>query len=414
MQVFKCAVSLVFRNPVLLLVYAVGLGLMGVLMGSSFAFDDAEGIYTRPEIDYAVIDRDNSQISSGIAEFLTSRGTEVPVEDSRQALQDCVAKGDASFVLIIPEGFESAFLEAAESGAEPPTMETVYSFYSSEGFIMDAALANYLGALKTYLIADAGRSSDADIPAATAQALGAVEETVDVQMVSRDTSAAGGDRFCFYLQFDSYTFFAAIISCLGMLLSNMNRTDMRKRALSSPVSYASYTLQIALACLLVTALVWVWLLLLGFIAFGDSAAAISPVGLALMAAVAFAFALVALAIAFLVGQTGINGTGANAIGNILGLVVSFLGGAWIPLDLASAEVNTVAHFLPGFWYTDGLAQAAHLTSGALDSVASIGGNIGILLLFAAAIFCAGLVVGKLRVQTSQAGGNAAAALPSMV
>lgn len=420
MQVFKCALSLVFRNPTLLLIYAVGLGFMGVLMGSSFTFGDEEGTYVRPEIDYAVIDRDHSRLSDGIEAFLAGKGTQVDLQDTRLALQDCVAKGEASYVLIIPDGFEDSFLESVRNDTDLPEMETVYSFYSSEGFVLDGAVANYMGALRAYAAADmAGAGADAgadagdvDIAEISADVLSAADASVSTKIVARDATASKSDQFCFYLQFDSYVIFASIVACLGMLLSNMNRTDMRKRVLSSPVSYVSYTLQVALACLLVTAVVWAWLFVLGIIFFGSSAASVTPLGLALMALTMFAFALVALSVAFLVGQLGISGTGANAIGNISGLIISFLGGAWVPLSLTSPEVNTLAHFLPGFWYIDALSQAAHLGSNALAQAAPVFGNIGILLLFAAAVFCIGLVVGKFRVQTSSAGGNAAAALPA--
>lgn len=443
MQVFKCALSLVFRNPTMLLIYAVGLGFMGVLMGNSFSYGDTEGAYVRPEIDYAIIDRDHSALSAGIADFLETRGTEVQIEDTRQALQDCVAKGEASYVLIIPEGYESAFMTAMEDDAEIPEMDVVYSYYSPEGFIMDGALANYMGALKTYLAAQLNSApvwlgdipmelasmpgepydmasfatapvtiDDISVADVSEEALAAASETVKTQIVAKESFTTQSDQFCFYLQFDSYSIFAAIIACLGILLSNMNRTDMRKRVLSSPVSYVSYTLQISLACLVVTVVVWAWMLLLGCAFFGASVASISPLGFALMALTTFVFSLIALAAAFLVGQTGINATGANAVGNIFGLIVSFLGGAWLPLSMMTPEVDTIAHFLPGFWYTDALSQAAHLNAGAMDAAVPILGNIGILLLFAAALFCIGLVLGRLRVQTAEAGGNAAAALPS--
>lgn len=482
MQVFKCALALVLRSPVMLLVYAVGLGFVGVLMGSSFTYGDTEGTYVRPQIDYAIIDRDNSELSRGISEFMETQGTRVEVEDTQLGMQDAVAKGDISYLLIIPEGYQSDFLDAITADTEAPQMDVVYSFYASEGFVLDGALANYMSALRTCIAAemvespsdmpeymselaaftnnmsgtdglgtdglsDAGNinslesidfasinveditdfenlelpfalelsdTANVDIAQASAKALETATNTVETTIVSKGTYTVESDQFCFYLQFDSYVLFAAIISCLGILLGTLNRTDMRKRILSSPISYISCNVQTALACLVITVIVWIWILLLGFVFFPSSVAAISTTGLACMALITFVFALIPLAIAFLVGQTGLGIVASNAIGNILGLIVSFFGGAWIPLSLTAPEVNTLAHFLPGFWYTDALSQAAHLSTSDWSALAPIFGHICILLLFAAAIFCVGLVVGKLRTQTSEAGGNATGALSEVM
>ena len=137
MQVFKTAIKTVLRHPMYLIVYAGFLSMMGVFIASGLTFGGTNDSEFSPyETKFAVIDRDGSALSDGLAAYLREQGIEVPIEDSQMALQDAVAKGQSSYILIVPEGFGDAFVEAARTGDELPTLETVYSFYSTEGSLM--------------------------------------------------------------------------------------------------------------------------------------------------------------------------------------------------------------------------------------------------------------------------------------
>lgn len=407
MQVFKCALRIIFRNPTLLLIYAVALGFMGVAMASGVVdVSETEGAYERESVKIAVIDRDDSDVSHGIEDYLSGQGELVEVEDTETGLQDAVAKGQAAYILVVPDGFGADFVAALEDGSELPRMDSVYSYYSAEGALVDSALASYISTLE--VCAKTQNADDVDMTKASKDAAKTASETADVQIINENGYASLPDKYAFYLKFDIYVFFTAIVSALGALLAALNRTDVRRRNLVAPISSISCNLQIGAACMVVTAVVWAWVLVLGAVAFPESFASIGPAGLALMALTTFCFALICLSVAFLVGQLGLSALAANAIGNILGLVISFLGGAWMSLDIAGPEVTAVAHFLPGYWYTDALSKAAHLGEASIDQVMSILSSIGVLALFAAAIFCVALVAGRMRVQTSESGGNAAA------
>lgn len=145
MQVFKTAIKTVLRHPMYLIVYAGFLSMMGVFIASGLTFGGTNDSEFSPyETKFAVIDRDGSALSDGLAAYLREQGIEVPIEDSQMALQDAVAKGQSSYILIVPEGFGDAFVEAARTGDELPTLETVYSFYSTEGSLMDQMVNSYL------------------------------------------------------------------------------------------------------------------------------------------------------------------------------------------------------------------------------------------------------------------------------
>lgn len=403
MQVFKCALKLALRRPAYFIIYGLGLSLMAVFIAGSLATPTPQGEYKPYDCDFAVIDRDASPVSASMEEMLRSQGTQVPLEDSELAMQDAVAKGAVSYILVIPDGYGEDFRQAAVEGRELPEMECIYSYYSAEGSLVDAALSDYASSLAAFMKA----MPDASVEEAIRLAKEASDVNADVQMIPRSDGAALTDQFVFFLQFDMYVYFAGVIVCVGLMLCSFNRTDVRRRNFSSPVSYMSYSLQTGLACVALTLVFWALTVVLGIACFPESFGAIPVPGKLLVLVVPALFALIPLGVAFMLGQTNTGEMTMNAFGNILGLVLSFFGGVWIPLDLMSSQVVSIAHLLPGFWYTDALSRAANF-DGSTQALAAIGVDMGVIVLFAVAVFAAGMAIGRMRRQTSDAGGNAAA------
>ena len=77
------------------------------------------------------------------------------------------------------------------------------------------------------------------------------------------------------------------------------------------------------------------------------------------------------------------------------MLMTFLGGAWMPLSLMDSAVQTVAHFVPTYWVNDaiGKALASDLTSTVLGDIAC---DLGVTVLFAAAIAAVGLALSRAK------------------
>lgn len=393
------------------LIYAVGLSFMGVAMALSVTSSqpsDTAAAVARPQVTWAIVDRDGSGLSRGLAEGLADLGTREDVPDDRLAMERAVAQGQVDCLFVVPEGFGDDFLAAARAGRETPAVEAAYGFVGADGALASSAAERWLSAAAVAAAADpsaggATISEEADKAAA---------ETASVTVLpspKAEDAAGGVNAFTFYLQWSIYTTVASVIACTAALFSAFDRTDVRRRDLASPETYASYTLQVAGAALVVTLACWGAATAVGLAFFGADAAAMGPTGLAATLGASLFFCLVPLAVSFLAGQFGCGFGGANAIGNLLGMAMSFLGGAWVSLSLLGPEVQAVARFTPGWWYTDALARARDLATsadpgGALEAVAA---DLAVVLLFAVATFLVALVVGKLREQTAEAGGNGA-------
>lgn len=404
MQAFKCALRVVLNHPVYLLVYVVFLGSMGVFIASSINTGSTEESFDAVKAPFAVIDHDQSELSQSITSFLGKNAEQITVDDDPFAMQDAVATGMVRYLLVIPEGYSSSFMKAARTGGDQPVLESTFSFGTMSGQLVDEQVNQYLGLVHSA----AALEPHASVASVLARANAAAGKKADVETVQTTSGAIPADRFAFYLQWGTYTMTAAIVVCVGLLMSAFNRTDVKRRNLVAPLSNLQLGLQKAAACLLVTVLVWAVACGIGLAAFGYTLDGVPTSAIALTLFSAFVFSLVPLSIGFLLGQLGVSEMAANAVGNILGMVMSFLGGAWISINLLPDEVQVFSHFIPTYWYNDAVSQAVHLTEVTFDTIAPILGNIGIVALFAVALFAVALAAGRLRLKSAEAGGNAAA------
>ena len=83
----------------------------------------------------------------------------------------------------------------------------------------------------------------------------------------------------------------------------------------------------------------------------------------------------------------------NGAGNLLGMLMTFLGGAWMPLSIMSEGVRTAAHFVPTYWVNDAVSRAlsSELTSGVLNIIAC---DLGVAALFALALSTVGFAISR--------------------
>lgn len=404
MQVFKTALRVVLTHPVYVIVYVGFLSCMGLFVATGVTSGTDAGTYEATKAPFAVVDRDGSALSEHLAAFLGEHGEQVEVADDTFALQDAVATGQARCVLTVPDGYERAFLEAARSGEDAPAIEVAYSYGTMTGTLLDQQANQYLGLVK----AEAALEPDAPMADVLARADDAAAQAAAVETVQTQDGAIPADRFAFYLQWCSYTLMAAIIVCVSLLMGAFNRTDVLRRTQVGALTSVRLGLWKAAASLLITVAVWAVTCGIGLAAFGYTLEGVPGGAVALMLGAAFALALVPLALGFLLGQLGVGEATTNAVGNIGGMVMTFMGGSWISLDLLGTEMQTAAKFFPTYWYTQAVAESAHLAEVTWETVAPILVDLGVVTLFAVAIFAVALAAGRVRMRSAEAGGNAAA------
>lgn len=388
MQVFKGALRVFFRHPIYLVIYVLWLGSVGLFMGMSLTAP-SQGNFSEERPNVAVIDRDGSALSQGITDFLGQRSHLVAIADDERALQDATAQNQAAYIIIIPAGFEAGFMEAAETGADAPILDTVVSYESYAGTMMDNLVDEYLNTARLYIVS----GSSFDQTEIAQHAADNLAQSADVSVWHGEEAASVSYAYSVYMDFSVYTAMLAIIICVAVVMSSFNRDEVKRRDFASATSSLSMNLQLGLACLVIALLVWTWVSALGLVAFGGGLAGVGVAAIAEGLASLLVFCLVALAFGFLLGQLTGSQLVMNAAGNILGLIMSFLGGTWISLDLVGEPVATIAKFTPTYYYGDALTQA-YGTSALAGSSAAFASDLGIMALYAVAVFAVGLAIGR--------------------
>ncbi len=389
MQVFKAALKAFFRHPIYLLIYIVWLSCMGLFMGMSVSDVPSEEYIERPNV--AVIDRDGGELSQGLASFVLDNSVPVEIEDTERALQDAVMQERAHYIVIIPEGFSDEFAKAAADGKAMPEIQTVVSTQSASVTMMDNLVDEYLNVARTYTLAlpDDGQQQ------VVVRTDAAMKHSVDVSVVQIAEAPPVSHGYLLYLQFASYTILLSIAVCSAVVMSRFGSDEIRRRTGSSPIPQLSANLQIAAACFVIMLVCWAFVSVLGLAAFGSKLAGVDVACIASALVTLFCYSLFGLAFGFFIGQLTSNELVMNAATNIVGLIISFLGGVWVSLDLVGEPVATVAKFTPTYYYNEALHSAFDASGGGFTP--EVLANMGIICLFALAVFAIGLAISRVKV-----------------
>ena len=232
-----------------------------------------------------------------------------------------------------------------------------------------------------------------------ARAVALADETtarsVPAQRIARDATPLPHDLVV-YAQFSLYPLVAFAVVAISALMTALGRRAVRSRLAAAPVSGGSRGLGLLGACLVIGVVGWLWIFGLGIAVFGSGSVTTSAPLLGVIGAALGAYALVAVAVGFLIGQIGLGSSAANAVANIGGMALSFIAGAWVPSGWLPDAVVAVSRFTPGYWAVRAISGAHSAASMSADAIGPLLADCGVCALFALAIACAGMAVGHTR------------------
>lgn len=392
MHVFKLAMKVALRHWTYLLIYVVFLGGMGVAMSASAGAPLQTGAFEGSAPKVAVINRDSSPAADALERFALENGTPVAVEDSVFGLQDAAAKDLASYVLEIPAGFGNGLMEAAAQGEDAPTLETVVSFRGADGSLMDQRVKAYARTL--YGFASTTTASQDTVVNWTNDAMSQRAAASYIPLEVEGISS----QFLTYASFSTYSLFAACAIFIAVGFAPLNTLEIRRRLGTAPAGSLRIGVQVGLACLVFGLIIWAAVAALGLASCAAGLVGTSWQSVALVLAAQLAFSLVGTAVGFLLWRLKVGDQAANGVGNIFGLVLSFLSGAWVPFDVVGEGVRAAAHFTPSFWAVDAMTKVYEAPALTPDVLAGVAADLGIVLLFAAAIVTVALAITRTRAQ----------------
>ena len=386
MSTFKTALRMALAHPLYLLIYTVFISLMGVFIAASVSWNSSQLTEYKPyDANVIVVDRDDSDLSRVLTKHLGSRFDLVTgVGDDAYDLADALsksnsAKGSADCVFFIPEGFEDDLVAAARAGEALPKLDVTYG----AGTMAAALSSAEASALEP-------TASNGDV-AKAAEHAAAKRAEVQIEQVKVDSTAAATLES--YFNFGAYAIISSVIVSVGLVFSGMNEPERVRRMDAGPISERQRLLAVFAAAAVLTVCIWFVSSMMGVVGFAGAVAEVGVGRVCLALAATFALACTPLAVGFALSSLGAREELLNGVGNLLGMLMTFLGGAWMPLSLMGSAVQTVAHFVPTYWVNDAInkALASDLTSAVLGDIAC---DLGITALFAVAIAAAGLALAR--------------------
>lgn len=398
MSTFKTALRMALAHPFYLLIYTVFISLMGVFIAASVSWNSSQLTEYEPyDANVIVVDRDDSDLSRALTKHLGSRFELVTgIGDDTYDLADALsksnsAKGSADCAFFIPEGFENDLVAAARAGEALPKLDVTYGAGTMAAALSSAEASRWIS------LAGATAALKPDAPAAgvakTAEQAAAKRAEVQIEQVKVDSTAASTLEA--YFNFSAYAIISSVIVSVGLVFSGMSEPERVRRMEAAPLSARQRSLAVFAAAAVLTVCIWFVSSMVGVVGFAAAVAEVGVGRVCLALAATFALALTPLAIGFALSNIGAREELLNGVGNLLGMLMTFLGGAWMPLSLMSSTVQAAAHFVPTYWVNDAVssALAADLTPAMLGNVAC---DLGITALIAVAIAAVGLALARTK------------------
>ncbi len=411
MSICKYVLRIVLRHPIYLAIYVGFLSIMGVFLtssGTGGAAGDADTGAAYAQARIALIDQDGSAVSKALRaelgrteELLDVDGVGADAENAAAgsasvasfAIQDALATSQVDAVLVVPDGFGEALLAAARSGDDLPQLEVAYGTDMQAG----ALAAQRASRWETLVASAAALAPAASADEVLAAAVPVAAEQVDVQTVETRSGVSPASGLASYLGFSVYTVTCSVVVVAGVAFSALTKLGVNRRQLIAPMSTRRRGIRSLLGVGVLVLAVFGWVSVVGITAngaWGLVQTAPVQVVLALLALLCFSF--IPFTLAYLLSQLGFAEEGLNAVGNLGGMVLSFLGGVWMPLSMMGEPIRALARFMPVYWVNDAVSTAlaaSEVDSGVLTEVML---DLGVVLLFAVAIGSVGLVAARMR------------------
>lgn len=378
MQVFKAMFRVMRSRIPSAMIYIIMFLAISALVTSQSTKDNK---FEMNRLKVCVFDEDGTPESRALTEFIGKHNDIVEIDNNRDTITDSLYYKTVNYALIINKGY-------AEKLRAGDTADVFGSYCLDESFstvYMGQLLDEYTNSVKAYLTM--GNTVDEAI-VSTEEAL---SQETDVSMLRVDK---GGDAhysvdFAAYFQYMPYILISVIISIVSLVLVTMNKKDIRYRTNCSCLKNSKYTFQLFFGSFLFVLFIWLIFMVAGTI-FNEE----MYTGRAWYAVFnSLIFSFVVAAIAVFVSSFEPADNILNLITQVLGLGMSFLCGVFIPREILSDKVLSVARFLPAYWYINANEMIADVIPFSSEGVIQC---YLIQLGFAAALILLTLLVRKVR------------------
>lgn len=290
-------------------------------------------IATKPDI-YIINDDENKGITKDLIQYLNKNSNIKDLDNDKESINDALFYRDVNYIVHIPKNFRENFLKGENPKIEIKTTKDYNSV------VAENLLNNYIKTANIYLNST---NSEQELIKKVNQT---ISTSTKVKITSKlDTNTLS--QVAFYFNFLNYSILAGCVYVICLILSSFKEEKIHKRMMIGSISYKEINRKLLLSLGVISFLLWIFYIVLAFILLGK--VVFSAHGI-LYIVNSFIFMIVALSLAFLIGNIVNSKTAINGIINVVALGSSFLCGAFVPMEWLPKYVLSISHILPSYWY----------------------------------------------------------------
>lgn len=380
MTVYKGFLIITKRNIQMMILY-LAIFLTMAIAAQKITGGNTEG-FEQVSLDIAVIDQDGGELARGLADYLAQYHTLVDLPDDPSIIQDRMFYREVYYVVTVPKGFETRFLDGKE------TLPVTKVPGSNSGFYVDQQINTFMNDVR--IMAKSGFS----LSEAIAETMENSKDEADVKLIDKNGFGGNQPLHAFMYQYMPYILISILCYSMSYIMIAFRGQDVKRRMMCSAVSLRSQNFQLALGFATVGTAVYCVCTLMPILMYGKTF--VSDPNMPHYLFNSFLMMLVALSLSFLIGTLVRNEDVVSAAVNVVSLGMSFLCGVFVDLDILGKGVRTFAQFLPAYWYEVANRLLSNNNSLSHAQQASLYTCYGLQLLFAAAILGIAMVISRIR------------------
>ena len=318
----------------------------------------------KPDI-YIVNGDQGEKLSAHLVSYLKRNCHLVSLKNDEEKINDAIFYRDVNYVVYIPRHYSQDVL----SGKDPEI--SIKSTGDYQASLAQMLLERYIKVQRTFVAND---QDEATMMKHIDQTL---KTDVDVKVKSTvDTSTTS--KATFYFNFASYSIMACVMYIVCLILSSINKAEIKKRTIVSSLNYKTYNRQLLLASLLYACFLWLVYIIAAFMIVGDSLLSIRGL-IYIMNALLFTFC--SLTLALMISSLVSDKNAVSGIVNVVALGSAFLAGVFVPSTWLPEIVLKIAHVLPSYWYVSSNDLLQNMEYFHFDTLQPILINMAVMIVF---------------------------------
>lgn len=326
MTIFNNYFKIVKQHKFSMLIYVVLFSAMSILF-TSFE-SPAQQVYSSHKADITIVNEDNSEYSQRISDYLSEVTT--VKEISADHLDDALFNQEIDSIVTLPAGFKSHWM--VEVRSRPDDLSTI---------LVNQNLNAFISTFNLYL------SRDYSMNEAYQMAKEDMSQSVSVEIVENPQGGVVDEPVLSYFNFLNYILLAQMILIVALIMKTYKKQLIKFRHHVSSLRPSSLNGQLTLGHMTIGVGIWLIYMIVFLVLFRDR---LDNPAVFLMILNSFVFMISTIALAVLIGTAIVNENSISVVTNVYALGVSFISGAFVPVDLLPDFTLKLSQVTPSYYY----------------------------------------------------------------